>query len=133
VVGENYQSGGTGGGCGMIDRWQYLIVLGACLVITAPLEFFGPGVYRQPVRTLKSIIPIAALFLIWDAIAIGEHIWWYNPRYMTGLTLAADIPIEEVLFFVVIPLCGLLTLNAVGAMLDRVRRVRSADHAVRQR
>ncbi|MDT5222550.1 MAG: hypothetical protein QOF15_4655, partial [Mycobacterium sp.] len=30
----------------MSDRWQYLIVLGLCLAITAPLEIFGPGVYR---------------------------------------------------------------------------------------
>ena len=35
--------------CGRVmDRWQYLIVLGACLLITAPLEIFGAGVYRQP-------------------------------------------------------------------------------------
>ena len=43
------------GGCarGMSDRWQYLIVLGLCLAITAPLEFFGAGVYRQPRRLLQ--------------------------------------------------------------------------------
>ena len=33
--------------------------------------------------------------------------------YVTGLELPASLPIEEVLFFVVIPLCGLLTYNAV--------------------
>ena len=31
-----------------MDHWHYLFVLAACLVITAPLEFFGEGVYRQP-------------------------------------------------------------------------------------
>ncbi len=29
-----------------MDRWQYLIVLAACLAITAPLEVFGAGVYK---------------------------------------------------------------------------------------
>lgn len=105
-----------------MDRWQYLIVLGACLVITAPLEFFGPGVYRQPWRTIRAIVPVALVFLIWDAIAIAGNIWTYNPRYLSGLELPGGIPLEELLFFLVIPLCGLLTFNAVNAMLDLIRR-----------
>jgi lycopene cyclase domain-containing protein len=104
-----------------MDRWQYLIVLGACLLITAPLELFGPGVYRQPWRTLRAIVPVAAVFVIWDAIAIAAHVWTYNPRYTTGIDLPFGIPLEELLFFLVIPLCGLLTHNAVTAMLGRLR------------
>jgi lycopene cyclase domain-containing protein len=105
-----------------MDRWQYLIVLGACLVVTAPLEVFGTGVYRQPWRTVWSVLPVAVAFLIWDAVAIAAHVWTYNPLYITGFRLPGRIPIEEALFFIVIPLCGLLTYNAVNAMLDRFKR-----------
>ena len=52
-----------------VDRWQYLIVLGACLLITAPLELFGRGVYRQSRRAAAAVLPVAVVFLIWDAIA----------------------------------------------------------------
>ena len=55
-----------------MDRWQYLIVLGACLLITAPLELFGSGVYRQPRRAAAAVLPVAAVFLIWDAIAVAR-------------------------------------------------------------
>jgi lycopene cyclase domain-containing protein len=103
-----------------VDRWQYLIVLGACLVITAPLEFVGEGVYRQPRRTLRAVLPVALAFLIWDAIAIAANVWAYNPRYISGIHIGFGIPLEELLFFIVIPLCGLLTLNAVTAMLGRL-------------
>ena len=105
-----------------MDRWQYLIVLGACLLITAPLEFLGAGVYRRPWRTLRAIVPVAAVFVIWDAIAIAAHVWTYSPRYVTGVNLPLRIPVEELLFFLVIPLCGLLTYNAVSAMLERPAR-----------
>lgn len=105
-----------------MDRWQYLIVLGACLAITAPLELFGPGVYRQPWRTARAVLPVAVVFLIWDVLAVAGHVWTYNPRYVTGIQLPGAIPIEEVLFFLVIPLCGLLTYNAVNAMLDMFKR-----------
>jgi hypothetical protein len=62
---------------------------------------------------------------VWDVIAIAAHVWAYNPRYITGLALVGHLPVEELLFFVVIPLCGLLTYNAVEAILKRLRRRRN--------
>ncbi|GAB3029737.1 lycopene cyclase domain-containing protein [Mycobacterium bourgelatii] len=106
----------------MNDRWQYLILLGLCLLITAPLELFGNGVYRQIRRAAWAVLPVAAVFLIWDAVAIAADIWTYNPAYITGIELPPSIPLEEVLFFLVIPLCGLLTYNAVSTILDWSRR-----------
>ena len=105
-----------------MDRWQYLIVLGACLVITAPLEVFGDGVYRQARRAAFAVLPVAAVFVVWDAVAIAADIWTYNPRYVTGIELPADIPIEELLFFIVIPVCGLFTYNAVDTMLTYLKK-----------
>ena len=105
-----------------MDHWQYLIVLGACLLITAPLELFGEGIYRRARRAAFAVLPVAAVFVVWDAVAIAAKIWTYNPRYVTGIRLPADIPIEELLFFIVIPLCGLFTYNAVDTMLTYLRK-----------
>jgi lycopene cyclase domain-containing protein len=106
----------------MIDRWQYLIVLGLCLAITAPLEFLGAGVYRQPRRLVCAVVPVALVFLAWDAVAIAAGVWKYNGDYITGIRLPFRLPVEELLFFVVIPVCALLTYNAVTAILDRRKR-----------
>ncbi len=105
-----------------MDHWQYLIVLGACLLITAPLEVFGDGVYRQARRAAFAVLPVAAVFVVWDAVAIAAHIWTYNPRYLTGIELPGGIPLEELLFFIVIPLCGLFTYNAVDTILTHLRK-----------
>ena len=43
---------------------------------------------------------------------------------LAGL-LPARIPIEESLFFIVIPLCGLLTYNAVDTILTRLQKARA--------
>jgi lycopene cyclase domain-containing protein len=104
------------------DRWQYLILLGLCLAITAPLELFGAGIYRQPSRLARAVVPVAVLFLAWDAVAIAARVWTYNGEYITGIHIPFGVPVEEVLFFLVIPLCALLTYNAVTAILDRSRR-----------
>jgi lycopene cyclase domain-containing protein len=55
-------------------------------------------------------------------VAIGAHLWTYNPAYVTGVNIPIRMPIEEVLFFLVIPLCALLTYNAVSAILNRFNR-----------
>jgi lycopene cyclase domain-containing protein len=112
-----------------MDRWQYLIVLGACLAITAPLELLGAGVYRQAWRTAGAVLPVAAVFAVWDAVAIAAHVWTYNPSYVTGFQLPGQMPVEELLFFVVIPLCGLLTYNAVDTILEWVRGLSRARTA----
>lgn len=115
-----------------MDRWQYLVVLGACLLITAPLELFGDGVYRRTRRAAFAILPVAALFVVWDAVAIAADIWAYNPHFVTGISVPAGIPVEELLFFIVIPLCGLLTYNAVDTILTylRTRRRVSSEQSV---
>ncbi|MEO3757184.1 lycopene cyclase domain-containing protein [Mycobacterium sp. B14F4] len=105
-----------------MDRWQYLFVLAACLAITAPLEILGAGVYRQVWRTAGAVLPVAAFFVVWDAIAIAAHVWTYNPQYVSGIEIPGVMPVEELLFFIVIPLCGLLTYNAVDTILTWLRK-----------
>ena len=105
-----------------MDRWQYLLVLSACLAITAPLEAFGSGIYRRPLQVARAVLPVAAAFLLWDEAAIAAHVWTYNPAYIVGRYVPVRVPIEEVLFFVVIPLCALLTYNAVSTILRRSAR-----------
>lgn len=108
-----------------MDHWQYLFVLMACLAITAPLEILGSGVYRRGWRAVSAVIPVAGAFVVWDVIAIAAHIWSYNPQFISGLGLPGVIPIEELLFFVVVPLCGLLTYNAVDTILAWLQRMRA--------
>ena len=103
-----------------VDRFQYLILMGLCLLITLPLEFlFGARVWRRPRRLAAAMgIPLV-IFVVWDLVAIARDHWHYNPRYVTGWELPFDLPVEELTFFLVIPVCGLLTLEAVRNVLNR--------------
>jgi lycopene beta-cyclase len=103
-----------------LDRFQYLILMALCLLITLPLEFlFGARVWRRPRRLVAAMgIPVA-VFLIWDVIAIERKHWTFNPEYVTGWKLPFNLPVEELTFFLVIPICSLLTLEAVRRVLGR--------------
>jgi lycopene cyclase domain-containing protein len=101
-----------------MDEFQYLALMGACLVITLPLELvLGARVWRRPRRLLLALVPTVIIFLAWDMLAIARHHWGFSERYLVGWSLPADVPIEELVFFIVIPICGLLTLEAVRRLL----------------
>ena len=102
-----------------MDHFQYLLLMALCLGVTAPLELLGARAYRQPGRLARAVLPVTAVFLVWDAIAIAAGVWTYNPRYITGLLLPLRIPVEELVFFLVVPVCGILTYGCVQAMLAR--------------
>jgi lycopene cyclase domain-containing protein len=102
-----------------MDHYQYLLLMTCCLAVTAPLEPLGARVYRQPARLARAVLPVAVVFLAWDAIAIAAGVWTYNPAYVSGLQLPFRIPVEELVFFLVVPVCAILTFGCVQALLTR--------------
>jgi lycopene cyclase domain-containing protein len=94
-------------------RLIYLLVLLGCLVGTAPLEVvLGTRVYARWRRLLLTMLPVFVVFTIWDVLAIRAGHWSYDPRQTTGLHVG-NVPVEELLFFLVIPTCSILALEAV--------------------
>jgi lycopene cyclase domain-containing protein len=103
-----------------MDRFQYLILMGICVVITLPLEFlFGARVWRRPRRLAIALSPALALFVAWDLGATATGTWDFARRYTIGIELPGGMAIEELVFFTVIPICALLTLEAVRNLLGR--------------
>jgi lycopene cyclase domain-containing protein len=108
-----------------VDQYQYLVVMGLCLLVTLPLELvLGARVWRRPVRLLRALLPVVALYSAWDAVAIRRGLWDYSEQYTTGVLLPLAVPLEELVFFVVVPVCALLTLEAVGNVLAWLRLLR---------
>ncbi len=110
-----------------MDRWQYIAVLAACVAITLPLEVvLQARVYRRPRRLAATIAPIIALFGTWDIMATQRGHWWWSSDLVTGWRLVG-LPIEEWLFFVVVPICALLTYEVVGERFAGRRRSSRRD------
>ena len=94
----------------------------ACFLAVLPLELvLGARVLRNPRRVARAMAVPVVLFVVWDIVAIERGTWWFNPRYVTGWELPFGLPVEELVFFLVIPLCGLLTYEAVRRILGARR------------
>jgi lycopene cyclase domain-containing protein len=95
----------------------YALVLAACFLGTLPLELvLGVRVYRQWRRLLLALVPVLAVFLTWDVLATRAGQWSFDADRVLGFV--GVLPAEEVGFFLLIPTCAVLALEAV-------RRVRS--------
>jgi len=96
-----------------VSRFTYLGVLLAALLGASWLEVvLHTRVFARWRRLLLTLAPVVAVFVVWDLYAIARGQWTFDPRRTTGVLLGR-LPLEELLFFVVIPICSVLTLEAV--------------------
>ena len=107
-----------------LRHWSYVAMLAFCLAGTLPLvPVFRLHVFRHPRQLALAILLGGTPFLLWDLWATHVGHWWFD----AGQTLAprvAGLPLEEIAFFVVIPLVSVLTYEAVRATRRRAARPR---------
>jgi lycopene cyclase domain-containing protein len=97
-----------------VRHLSYVAVLAFCVVGTLPLELWlGVRVYRQWKRLLLTLLPVVTVFVVWDLYAISAGHWTFDEEQTTGILLPGDLPLDELLFFVVVPTCALLSVEAV--------------------
>lgn len=114
-----------------MNNAQYLLLMGACVLITLPLELLlGARVYRSPRRLLIALVPTFVVFTAWDLFGIFRRHWGYSDEFISGVYFG-PIPLEELVFFVVIPICALLTYEGVGKVLALFRGTGSVSYSWR--
>lgn len=92
-------------------------MLAFCLLGTAPLEVvLRVGVYRRVRRLALTIAPVLVVFVAWDLYAISRGHWDFDPAQTLGVLLPGGLPLDEVGFFLVVPVAAVLTLEAVRAV-----------------
>lgn len=100
-----------------MSRFAYVGVLVLVLVSTGWLEvLLRTRVYARWRRLVLTLLPVIAVFCVWDVYAIAAGQWTFDPARTTGVLLPGDLPLDEVLFFVVVPIAALLTLEAVRSV-----------------
>lgn len=92
----------------------YVAVLAGCLAAALWLEpVLRVRVLRRWRRLLLTVLPVAAAFVVWDLLAIRAGHWHFDPAQITGVRFPGGLPLDEVLFFLVVPVCAILGFEAV--------------------
>ena len=88
----------------MTPLYLYLLIASVSGPIFLTIVF--PDVIKNWGKFILSTTLIAAVFLVWDAIFTANGVWGFNDDYILGFSFFG-MPIEEWLFFLVIPFCSI--------------------------
>ena len=68
----------------------------------------------------------ALLYIIWDIFFTQKNVWSFNENYITGIKII-NLPVEEVLFFFVVPYCCVFIYECVRCYFPRITNRPSAN------
>ncbi len=77
------------------------------------------GFYRKWPALFAGIAVMMLVFIPWDIVFTAHGVWSFNHRYVLGLYLFG-LPLEEWLFFIVIPYCIVFTYEVLKYFFPRV-------------
>jgi len=86
-----------------LKHYTYLIILISTLAVPLALSFEKNIQYYKKLKyILPAILFTSAVFIMWDISFTKSKIWGFNAAYLLGKDLFG-LPVEEWLFFIVIP------------------------------
>lgn len=94
-------------------KYTYLLVLFFAVIIPAIYSFHPKLQFSKHFKAFFAANFIVTLvFLVWDNIFISLKVWGFSDSYILGFKIF-DIPVEEILFFVLIPFACLFTYHSI--------------------
>lgn len=90
-----------------IENLYYLLILLGSLLGPLSLSFDKKvSFFNKFKHSWLSIVLPAILYIAWDAVFTSMNVWSFSKKYTLGISIFG-LPIEEILFFFVIPYCSL--------------------------
>jgi lycopene cyclase domain-containing protein len=105
-----------------VEKFGYLAMLLFVIFGSFWLEIvFKTSVLRRWKRVLISVLPVSIVFVIWDAYAISQGHWFFDPNRTLQIFGPFNIPLEEFLFFIIVPMAAILTIEGVTTVKPHLR------------
>lgn len=82
--------------------------------------------YKRWQPLFLAIAPVALGFILWDIYFTEHAVWGFNPAYLQGIYIA-NLPIEECLFFVLVPYACVFIYEVMNAYFPSWN-MRAAGH-----
>ena len=101
----------------MKTEYTYALLLAASLLVPL-LRSFESRIrfYQKWPALFAGIFVMMAVFIPWDAVFTQNKVWWFSHQHVLGLYLWG-LPLEEWLFFIIIPFCVVFTYEVVRYFL----------------
>ena len=96
-----------------------MMVLLVSGIIPFTLSFWPPlRLWKNFKALVLSILCVLLIFGLWDIFAVFRGHWSFGLGAVFGIRLI-NLPLEEVLFFIVIPFCCIFTWEALRYLVHK--------------
>jgi lycopene cyclase domain-containing protein len=108
-------------------HYTYFLILAASVAGPLALSFDKKvGFYRKWKRLFPAMIIPALLYIAWDIFFTSKGVWSFNEEYISGVKLV-NLPIEEVLFFFIVPYCCIFIYECIRCYFPKLKNKKPAD------
>lgn len=100
-----------------MQQLTYVAMIVFVVIATLPLEvLLRTRVYARLRRLGLVVLCVGVPFVAWDVAATRAGHWRFDLTQTLGVELPGGLPLEEWLFFLVVPLASVMTLEAVRSL-----------------
>lgn len=86
--------------------------------------------FRAPAATVLAVTAAVALFLTWDVLGVRSGVFFRGVTdFMSGLAVAPEIPLEEVVFLAFLSYLALVCATGVSKAVEHLSRSRSGTRS----
>ncbi len=111
----------------MNSHYTYFIILAVSLAGPLALSFDKKVAFYKKWKYLFPAMLLPAVFyIVWDSRFTSMGVWAFNPEYITGYTIF-NLPVEEVLFFFVVPYCCVFIYECILCYFPSIENTDNAD------
>lgn len=104
-----------------------MLILAASLAGPLALSFDKKVAFYKHWKYLFPAMVIPALFyIIWDVFFTSIGVWSFNRNYITGIKIF-NLPLEEVLFFFIVPYCCVFIYACIRSYFPKLVNKKRAD------
>ncbi|MFT3682929.1 MAG: lycopene cyclase domain-containing protein [Ferruginibacter sp.] len=111
----------------MNTHYTYFVILAVSLAGPLALSFDRKVAFY---KTWKYLFPAlllpAAIYIVWDIYFTSKQVWSFNDEYITGVKIV-NLPLEEVLFFFVVPYCCVFVYECIRCYFPLMKNKKTAD------
>ncbi len=112
----------------MDNHFTYFLILAGSIAGPLALSFDKKvAFYKKWKYVFAAMILPAFFYILWDGYFAGENIWFFNEKYIATKTNIYNLPVEEVLFFFIVPYCCTFVYECVCTYFPTLQSNKKAD------
>ena len=106
----------------MNSHFTYFLILGCTLAGPLLLSFDKKVAFYKKWKplSLAMLIP-AIIYIAWDIYFTSKGIWSFNEKYYVKELKVFNLPLEEILFFFVVPYCCVFIYECIRVYFPQIR------------